>query len=390
MIFFPKIFFRKKRKQKPQQKINLISTKPLFYIENQRQFNQFLSKIKKSGNLIAIDTEFVRKTTYYPILSLIQVADDNGNIYLIDCLQNINIKAFRSILTNEKITKIIHSSLQDLQIFYRLFSLNAKSIKNIADTQIMANILGIGFNIGYGNLVAQILQKEINKNEQNSNWQRRPLSAKQIEYASIDVLHLREIYLILQSQITILKRQSWFAEEMKNHLNNILHDNESDLFKRFSFARKSPQHIAMMKKLIIWRDKTAKKLNIVRRHLISDESLEKMALDRKCYAKLDDKLKKQITKILNSKIKLKELSGQKREYIMSLEKQQVFQKTKSVIHEISNEIHVSPQFLLTTKSLKSLILNNEKFDLVIKGWRLEVIGKEIKPYTEEIYKNPKI
>ena len=143
--------------------------------------------IKEAG-VVALDTEFTRQTTYYPILSIIQVAvkvsPKKKESFIVDCMTDINLTDLFAVIADPKIIKILHSCAQDLQIFHRKSSLLPQSI---VDTQLMANFCGYGFNIGYSALVDRICDWQLDKEQQRSDWQSRPLSAKQIEYALLDV-----------------------------------------------------------------------------------------------------------------------------------------------------------------------------------------------------------
>ena len=127
------------------------------YISDNYKLIELIEDIKRSS-IIALDTEFSRSETYYPVLSIIQVAvkiNNEKKIFIIDCLCDLDLGEFLALIGDEKIIKILHSSLQDLQIFYLKYPIEPKAI---IDTQILANFCGCGANVGYGNLVEKIFE----------------------------------------------------------------------------------------------------------------------------------------------------------------------------------------------------------------------------------------
>ncbi len=354
-----------------------MTTKNKYYIANQKELLEFLSQIKNI-NLLAIDTEFVRRDTYYPILSIIQIAFE-GNFYIIDCLSGIDISDFLEVLANNKLVKIIHSSSQDLQIL-NYISNSANTITDgVEDTQIMANFAGLGFNIGYSNLVAKTLNHVIDKKQQLSDWKRRPLNQKQIDYAFLDVKYLEEIHFILHRKLEEKGRTSWFREEMAGYLGNILEVRDEDLFGKFAFANKSQIYKEKLKALILWREDMARKINIPRQHLIRNETLEKIVTNQDCsFLNLDNKLKQEINDLLRSNY---QQNTKPREFTITpplTEKQKAaYARIKEKISTISKQEDISEQFLITSGNLKKIVLGDQNVENAISGWRYDLFGKEI-------------
>ncbi len=149
------------------------------YVKSQEVLDRVIVLIN-GRKIVAIDTEFTRETTYYPILSIIQIAlfsePKSKEYFIIDCLSGLDLTGLLRIISDPEIVKIIHSSRQDLQIFYHQSGFFPRGI---VDTQVMANLCGIGFNVGYSRLVLDFIGKELDKKQQRSDWQRRPLTAKQ-------------------------------------------------------------------------------------------------------------------------------------------------------------------------------------------------------------------
>lgn len=277
----------------------MIKTSPKNYITKQEDLNS-LTKLIKSAKIIALDTEFTRQTTYYPVLSLIQVAVKNSageqESFIVDCLTKIDLSEMLSIINDPQIIKILHSSAQDLQIFHHLSS---QIPQGIMDTQIMANFCGLGFNVGYSHLVETFCQRTLDKKEQNSDWQRRPLSTKQLEYAILDVIFLEEIYEKFYEMLSEKNYLDAYFEEIKTFINKTLFRSDDDLTRKISFRNKSAKQALQIKDLISWRENQAKRLNIPRQHFLRDDTIEKIVTENYLSPNFDKKMLAEIEEILN-------------------------------------------------------------------------------------------
>ena len=160
---------------------------------------------------MAIDTEFIRDNTYYPILSLVQIAGKDFAA-AIDPLSNIDMKPIWELLTNENILKVFHSGRQDIEIF---LNLTGEIPKPIYDTQIAAMFCGLGDQVGYEKLVDKFLNLSINKENQFTNWLQRPLTKSQIDYAISDVTHLIKVGVSTTSRAIGINE--WFAPQISEH-----------------------------------------------------------------------------------------------------------------------------------------------------------------------------
>ena len=261
-----------------------------FYINTDEGLEKVLSIIKQE-EIFALDTEFTRQSTYYPILSLIQIAVVNEqkekSLYIIDCLSGVDLSAFYEIIADKNIVKILHSSVQDLQIFFYKSNLVPAAI---FDTQIMANFCGLDYGCGYSNLVKNLFDKTLDKELQRSDWQIRPLSNEQVNYALLDVFFLHEIYYELLANIQKNGRLMWLEEEMLNFTSNAVSKSEESLLKNFITQRKNPLQIEMLKRLVFLREEWAKKLDVPRQRVIRDEVIEKMIYSKKIVSKIDIKI----------------------------------------------------------------------------------------------------
>ncbi|MBL6664367.1 MAG: hypothetical protein ISQ34_00820 [Rickettsiales bacterium] len=347
-----------------------------YYIKTQKELDNLVSEIKKS-KIVVLDTEFTRRVTYYPILSLIQVGviGKKKELFLIDALDGLNLKGFLKLISSKRILKILHSAKQDLQIFYKA---SGSWPKNVADTQIMANLANFKFNSGYSYLVEKICGVELDKAEQNSDWQKRPLSQSQIDYALLDVEYLYDVYLALHQRLEDLGRISWLGDEMENVIKDYLIVDDSNLFKKFSFRGRSFRESEILKKLILHREKCARKADVPRRHFLRDEHLDKMVRLSKMPRKLDDKYQKEFEKILKSRIRERKKDKPILDFKEISSKKSKHHKAKRLISRKANEMDIAANILLNANQLKDLLEKNQKFKAIVFGWRYKIFGRELR------------
>lgn len=331
----------------------------------------------RERKIVALDTEFTRQNTYYPILSIVQIAVKNSadvkESFIVDCLCDLDLSAFFEVIADKKITKILHACSQDLQIFHKQSGLMPEGI---IDTQILANFCGVGFNVGYSNLVKTFFGKELNKNQQRSDWQRRPLSESQIKYALLDVFFLEEVYEKLLADLSAKNRLSWYLEEIKNFTAKVVSQPEENLFKKFSYRGKNPKQISQIQKLVLWRESWARKFDIPRQHLLRDEQLENLVI----YELSDVNLGRKINREMLNEIK--EILLQNDEVIhekktLSNRQKMIIEKAKKLIARICAEANFREQFLITNFDLKRIVSDNSNIKEIVTGWRYELIGHEL-------------
>jgi ribonuclease D len=252
--------------------------KNFYYIQSLKNLNSFLPLLR-SQTQFAFDTEFRRVETYYPISSLLQI-NFGGSIYIIDLLsRELNKKqVFKNIFEDNPANKICHSGRQDLEILY--YYLDSR-LNNIIDTQIASKHAGLGKEISYGRLCGQLLNIEIDKKNQFSNWTKRPLEEEQLYYAAEDVRYLEELFdqlrntLINKSAYSEFKRD---CEELENKDNFILKPELAwKKIKSAKYYESDSRIISRLKQIASLREKSAMKLNLPRKRTLSDEAVIKLA-----------------------------------------------------------------------------------------------------------------
>ena len=240
------------------------------YINNTDNLRKLCSKLTQ-GNWITLDTEFLRETTYRPQLCLIQL----GNADIIACVdpQVINdLSPLYELLENKNIVKVLHAANQDLEIFYQ----NMGTVPSpIFDTQIAATLLGHGEQIGYGKLVELVCKIQLDKSQSRTDWSRRPLSNKQISYATDDVRYLRDVYHQLCSELNELGRTDWLNTDFDTMTQSAKYEPDMDnIWKRVKqHNRLHGVQLAVLKHLAQWREEKAIKNNKPRKWISSDNLL---------------------------------------------------------------------------------------------------------------------
>ncbi len=333
----------------------------------------------KTAGVAALDTEFTRQTTYYPILSIIQVAVKTSpkkkESFIVDCMTDIDLTELFAVIADPKIIKILHSCTQDLQIFHHKSGLLPQGI---IDTQLMANFCGYGFNIGYSPLVDKICDWQLDKDQQRSDWQLRPLSAKQIEYALLDVLFLEEIYDELCTVLKSKNRFEWLLEEMESFINKSLFKSDESLSRDYSFRGKNEKQIAQIKALISWREGWAKKKDVPRQHFIKDEAIEKILMAQKFPSSFTAEMKAEAQKILDENEEVLDKPKKEEKTFAMRESQKLcYAEAKNFIAGIASREKFQEQFLITASDLKKAVCDKKLFDKIASGWRYQLFGKEL-------------
>ena len=245
-------------------------------IQNETDLKLLVQKARQT-DAVALDTEFVWERTYYPQLGLIQIALSNEECYLIDPIAITDLSPLGKLLSDRGVIKILHDAPQDLSILQRA---TGAVPQNIFDTRLAAGFSNLPATLSLANLIKELLDIDLAKNETRTNWTKRPLTDAQIDYALDDVRYLRAVRVLLLTRIIGPKIKSWLQEEL-NLLNNPANYNGTNSNGRFRKIRGSSslgrQGLAILKNLAIWRDGMAKKLDRPRGHIIKDKGLIEIA-----------------------------------------------------------------------------------------------------------------
>jgi len=222
--------------------------------------------------MVALDTEFQRVDTFYPIPGLLQLADDQ-HCYLIDPLTLTDTAPLKALLEDSAVLKVLHASTEDLELFYN--SYNALPTP-LFDTQIAAAFVGWGSSMGLRRMLEQELGVELAKEETTSDWLQRPLTDAQEHYAALDVAYLPEIAERQKEMLAQLGRSGWVHQECMALLNTPVDSDPLGLkyYKRFSqMYRRKTKQIAALRDLSAWREQVSRKENLPRNRVLRNQAL---------------------------------------------------------------------------------------------------------------------
>ncbi len=242
----------------------------ILYIETKEALISACQKFKNSP-FLCVDTEFHRETTYYPELALIQLADEKLTA-CIDPLAIDDLSPLLELLTDTKIQKVFHACSQDLEIFNNEFGVLPDPM---FDTQIAAALLGYGEQTGYATLIKDMLNIDVDKSQTRTDWMKRPLNEKQIEYAGNDVYYLAQAYPKMLKQLQDLNRLNWLEDDFKALSQaDAFTVKPDEMWKKVKgHQRLGGQQLAILQALASWREKAAQSKNRPRRRVLSDDAL---------------------------------------------------------------------------------------------------------------------
>ena len=243
------------------------------FITTPEQLQKLCVDLKRS-TLIAFDTEFVAEDSYRPELCLVQVATDD-QLAIIDPLECGSLDEFWQLMLDPQRKTIVHSGREEILFCFRS---TGKLIPALFDIQVAAGFLGLDYPASYGNLVQRFTGKLLDKEETRSDWRRRPLTARQLQYASQDVRDLPAIYRLLSSQLENLDRLSWLEEELEIRQADLASTERQEQWHRMSGIHSLNGHaLTVARALWLWRDSQAQKRNLPPRRILRDDLLVELA-----------------------------------------------------------------------------------------------------------------
>lgn len=368
----------------------LIPTDPI-WIDRDDQLAALCARWHQQA-AIAVDTEFMRSDTFYPIAGLLQIGDGQG-CYLIDPLAISDLEPLRALLMDPQVTKVLHSCSEDLEVFQRWLGLVPSPL---FDTQVAAAFAGLGFGLGYANLVKQLLLIDIPKEETRSDWLQRPLSAAQLKYAALDVAHMLVVYGKLLQILKDSERLTWVQSDCADLVDNARRPEDfSTAYHKVGFAWKlRPQELLILKQLCIWRETEARRRDIPRNRLIKEPALWEIARkkiqDRDLLQRVVDipsrTLKNDgdtLIQIVTDSLALDESAWPPRlDPPLAQSEAPLMKALKTYGRTVAETAGLPPEILLRKKDYEALVRSGLKggdYELPerLKGWRYELVGKEL-------------
>ena len=355
-------------------------------ITKTRDLNAACKELAKAP-FVTVDTEFMRETTFWPNLCLIQMASPDGDAVLIDTLSDIDLTAFFGLMANEKVMKVFHAARQDLEIIYKLGGLIPAPL---FDTQVAAAVCGFGESIGYEPLIRQITGHGVDKSSQFTDWSLRPLDDKQLAYAADDVIHLSTVYPILAEKIEKARRTEWIAEEMAILISpETYRQSPADAWKRLKMKAKNPLEFALTRRLAEWREHQAQERNVPRNRVLKDDAIHEIAQRAPKDVEALGRLRsigrgfersqqgKEILKVIGSVLALPKKShlpiprrnGPERAPGPAAD------MLKVLLRHISDKNNVAARMIASAGDVEAIAADSNADVPALKGWRREMFGE---------------
>jgi ribonuclease D len=348
----------------------------------------FCDKLKGQP-FVAVDTEFMRETTYWPKLCLIQAAAGNGAEACIDPLaEGIDLEPFLAILRDESILKVFHAARQDVEIFNNLQAMP----RPLFDTQVAGMAAGFGEQIAYDALVRQMLKIELDKSSRFTDWARRPLSDNQLTYALADVTHLARLFPMLRERLEKEGRIAWVTDEMANLTDPAIYDVEPEnAWKRLRPRKHTAKYMAVYKAVAAWRERTAQLRDQPRGRILKDEAIDEVATQAPTDADQLDRLRSVPKGFSGSRFgpdllaAIREALKDPEAYAPVIERNRpapspaagaVVELLKVLLKARAEEAGVASKLIATVSDLELIANDDEAETSALKGWRWEAFGED--------------
>lgn len=348
----------------------------------------------RQAEYITVDTEFVRTRTYYAQLCLVQVSDGIEAVAIDALAKGIDLKPLYQLLNNEKVIKVFHAARQDLEIFYHEGGVIPHPL---FDTQIAAMVCGFGEQAGYETLVKAIAKKSIDKSQRFTDWAKRPLSDRQIDYALSDVTHLRRVYEFLRDKIEKSGRLSWVDEEMAVLTSPKTYENHpEEAWRRLKVKSTNPRFLAQVQALAGLREVEAQSRDVPRNRVMDDKTLLQLAAhaphsekelratasrawflkDKKLCQKILDLVKK------TEALPRDDLPERPKKPRFTRAPEGTMELLRVLLKHQCQEAGVATKLVATSRVLEDFAKGNGEEAPFLKGWRYELFGQYARDLVE--------
>jgi ribonuclease D len=355
-------------------------------ITTQQELETAVAALAKSA-FVTVDTEFIRETTFWPELCLIQMAAP-GVTALVDPLSpDIDLKPFFALMANEAVTKVFHAARQDIEIIFHLGGLIPHPV---FDTQVAAMVCGFGDSVSYDQLVQKVTGTHLDKSSRFTDWRHRPLSEKQLTYALADVTHLIDVYKHLQAQLERDNRAHWLNEEMEVLTSRETYDpHPDDAWKRLKMRLRKPVELAVVQAVAAWREREARERNVPRGRVLKDDAIYEIAQQQPRDATALSRLRTvpkgwersstatTLLEIVNAALGIpKEQMPRLPKVVQAPEgTSAAAELLKVLLRQVAEKEGVAAKVLASSDDIDRLAADGEEADVpAMHGWRREVFG----------------
>jgi ribonuclease D len=347
----------------------------------------FCDKLKGQP-FVAVDTEFMRETTYWPKLCLIQAAAPNAHAVIDPLAEGMDLEPFLAVMRDESILKVFHAARQDVEIFNNLQAMP----RPLFDTQVAGMAAGFGEQIAYDALVRQMLKIELDKSSRFTDWARRPLSDAQLTYALADVTHLAELYPMLLARLEKEGRLVWVTDEMTNLIDPANYDVEPEnAWRRLRPRKHTAKYLSVYKSVAAWRERTAQSRDQPRGRILKDEAIDEVATQAPTDADALDRLRSVPKGFSGSRFgpdlltAVRDALKDPEAYAPVIERSKVsvspaagavVELLKVLLKARAEEAGVASKLIATVSDLELIANDDEAATQALTGWRREAFGED--------------
>ncbi len=333
---------------------------------------------------VTVDTEFLRETTFWPKVCLIQIASPEEAVAIDALSEGIDLSPFFSLMAKTEVVKVFHAARQDIEIIWRLGRLIPAPL---FDTQVAAMVCGFGEQASYLDLVKAITRANLDKSSRFTDWSRRPLSEAQIEYAIADVTHLRDVYIDLRLRLQRSNRLDWLVDEMETLTSPDTYEQHPEkAWERLRHRVRKPRDLAALMELAAWREQEAQSRDVPRSRVLKDDILVEIA---QAAPRSIDALAN-----LRSFPKGMERSRAGADIVAAVERSfardpstlpriersrrgangATVELLKVLLRQVSEETGVAAKMIATVEDLEALASDDDAETPALKGWRRTIFG----------------
>jgi ribonuclease D len=339
------------------------------------------------SDFVAVDTEFLREQTFWPLLCLIQLAGPDAEAIVDPLAPGLDLTPFYELMADSSTVKVFHAARQDIEIIF----LKSGVVPNpVFDTQVAAMVCGFGDSISYVNLVKKTTGTNLDKSSRFTDWSRRPLSSKQLDYALADVTYLRNVYDHLRQALDKTERTPWLQEEMGVLTNPATYDTSPEnAWQRLKLRVKGRKALAVLVELAAWRERLAQSLDVPRGRVLRDDALydiaNQMPMTTEALGQLrtlsDGFARSQRAKEIIEAVKAgierdpKTLPKIERNEALSAEASATLELLKVLLKAAAAEHGVAPRIIADSDDLEQLATSDEADILALQGWRRALFGE---------------
>ncbi|MCK0195450.1 ribonuclease D [Ancylobacter sp. 6x-1] len=338
-------------------------------------------------SFVTVDTEFLRETTFWPKLCVVQLASPDEAIVIDALAEGIDLKPFFDLMVDEKVLKVFHAGRQDIEIVWHLAGVIPHPV---FDTQVAAMVLGHGDSISYDQLVQRLTGHVLDKSLRFTDWSRRPLSVAQITYAEADVTHLRDVYLKLDADLTRRNRHDWVSEEMAVLTSPDTYRQEPETaWERLRSRVRKPRELGVLMEVAAWREREAQGRDMPRSRILKDDAIGEIASQQPTTPEKLAQLRtipkgfersragEQIIEAVNAGLARdpKSLPRFERDKPLSNGASATVELLKVLLRMTSEQHGVAAKILATVDDLERIASDDEADVPAMKGWRRDLFGE---------------